>query len=63
MERYLFALTDSFIFYRIERYDVKGKQYLLTNYKYYVADVGLRYALLGNRDEDVGHVLENVVFL
>lgn len=62
-ESYLSALTDSFILYKIGRYDVKGKQYLKTGDKYYVADIGLRYALLGSKKIDVGHILENVVFL
>ncbi|MDR3313687.1 MAG: ATP-binding protein [Oscillospiraceae bacterium] len=63
VESYLSALTDSFIFYKIGRYDVKGKQHLKTGDKYYTADVGLRYALLGDKKADVGHILENVVFL
>ena len=63
VENYLSALTDSFILYKIGRYDVKGKQYLKTGDKYYAADVGLRYALLGTKKADDGHLLENVVFL
>jgi len=63
VESYLSALTDSFILYRIGRYDVKGKQYLKTGDKYYVADVGLRYALLGTKKADEGRILENIVFL
>jgi predicted AAA+ superfamily ATPase len=63
VENYLSALTDSFVLYKIGRYDVKGKQYLKTGDKYYAADVGLRYALLGNKKADLGHILENVVFL
>ena len=63
VESYLLALTDSFILYKIGRYDVKGKQYLKTGDKYYVADVGLRYALLGAKKADDGHILENIVFL
>jgi len=63
VESYLSALTDSFILYKIGRYDVKGKQYLKTGDKYYAADVGLRYALLGSKKADLGHILENVVFL
>jgi len=62
-ESYLTALTDSFILYQIGRYDVKGKQYLKTGDKYYAADIGLRYALLGTKKADMGHILENVVFL
>ena len=63
VESYLSALTDSFILYRIGRYDIKGKQYLKTGDKYYVADTGLRYALLGTKKADDGHILENIVFL
>lgn len=63
VESYLSALTDSFILYKIGRYDVKGKQYLKTGDKYYAADIGLRYALLGTKKADDGHILENIVFL
>ena len=63
VESYLTALTDCFILYQIGRYDIKGKQYLITGDKYYVADIGLRYALLGPKKADMGHILENVVFL
>ena len=57
------ALTESFIFYKIGRYDVKGRQHLKTGDKYYAADVGLRYAVLGAKMADAGHILENVVCL
>ena len=63
VESYLSALTDCFILYQIGRYDIKGKQYLKTGDKYYAADIGLRYALLGTKKADMGHILENVVFL
>lgn len=63
VESYLSALTDSFIFYKIGRYDIKGKEYLKTGDKYYAADIGLRYALLGSKKADEGHILENIVFL
>jgi len=63
VENYLSALTDSFILYKIGRYDIKGKQYLKTGDKYYTADIGLRYTLLGTKKADDGHILENVVFL
>jgi predicted AAA+ superfamily ATPase len=63
VENYLTALTDCFILYQIGRYDVKGKNYLKTGDKYYAADIGLRYALLGTKKADMGHILENVVFL
>lgn len=57
------GLLDSFLMYKCERYDIKGKQYLDSNAKYYVADIGLRTALLGMKDMDAGHILENVVYL
>lgn len=63
VEKYLEALTESFIFYRVGRYDVKGKQYLKTGDKYYAADIGLRCSVLGNKKADDGHILENVVYL
>ena len=63
IETYLSALMDCFVLYRIGRYDIKGKQYLKTGEKYYVVDIGLRYFLLGNQKADIGHVLENIVYL
>ena len=57
------GLLDSFLLYKCDRYDIKGKQYLGSNAKYYVADIGLRTALLGIKDMDQGHILENVVYL
>lgn len=63
VERYLSAFVDSYILYQAKRYDVKGKQHLKTLEKYYVADIGLRYMLLGRQHLDTGHVLENVVYL
>lgn len=63
VERYLSALLDSYIVYRAKRYNVKGRQYLKTLDKYYVVDIGMRYMLLGSRSTDVGHILENIVYL
>ncbi|MDR0929317.1 MAG: ATP-binding protein [Oscillospiraceae bacterium] len=63
VENYLGALCESYVLYRADRFDVKGKQQLETGAKYYVADIGLRYNLLGNRNVDAGHILENVVYL
>ena len=63
VESYISALIDSYILYKAGRYDIKGKQYLATGSKYYVADIGLRYFLLGSRQTDLGHILENVVYL
>ena len=63
VEKYLGALTESYIIYQAKRYNIKGKQYLKTLEKYYVVDIGLRYMLLGSRQMDAGHILENVVYL
>ncbi|MDR0992292.1 MAG: ATP-binding protein [Ruminococcus sp.] len=63
VDNYLAALCESFILYRVNRFNIKGKQQLETGAKYYVADIGLRYNLLGNRNADAGHILENVVYL
>ena len=63
MEKYISALQESFILYEAKRYDVKGKQYLKLMEKYYLVDIGLRGMLLGQRSMDVGHVLENIVYL
>ena len=59
----LAGLLESFILYQAKRYNIKGKQYLKTLEKYYVVDIGLRYMLLGTRGTDVGHILENVIYL
>ena len=63
VENYLEGVTDSLLMYRVSRYDIKGKEYLQVQDKYYLADVGLRYYLLGTRNVDQGHILENVVYL
>jgi predicted AAA+ superfamily ATPase len=63
VEGYLDALQDSYILYRAGRYDIKGKKLLKTLNKYYFVDTGLRYFLLGSRNPDSGHILENVVYL
>lgn len=63
VEKFIDGVTESFILYKANRYNVKGKQYLKTQEKYYVVDIGLRYMLLGTRSTDVGHILENVVYL
>ncbi|MDR1953083.1 MAG: ATP-binding protein [Clostridiales Family XIII bacterium] len=63
VDTYLSALTDSFMVYPVNRYDIKGKRFLQTQQKYYLVDTGMRTALLGNRGGDLGHVLENVVYL
>ncbi len=63
VERYLEGLTESFFLYKASRFDIKGKQYLKTGEKYYVADLGLRYFILGRKIGDYGHILENIVYL
>lgn len=62
IESYLSNLLDSYIIYKISRYDIKGKEYLKTGDKYYVSDLGLRKYLLGEI-KDLGSILENIVFL
>lgn len=63
VNNYLSALCESFVLYKIGRYDIKGKQLLQTQEKYYLADIGLRYYLLGTKPSDMGHILENIVYL
>ena len=60
---YLNALESAFILYRVPRYDIKGKEVLKTQEKYYVGDVSLLYATMGFRDRIIGGILENLVFL
>ncbi|MER1994623.1 MAG: ATP-binding protein [Eubacteriales bacterium] len=59
---YVCALLESYMFYEIKRFDVKGKEELLTLGKYYIVDIGLRNYLLGYRDVDTGHIIENIVY-
>lgn len=63
VENYLGALQDAFLFYRADRQDLKGKEYLRTGGKYYAVDLGLRQMVLGNKPMDAGHMLENIVYL
>lgn len=56
------ALLESYFFYEIKRFDIKGKEYLRTLGKYYIVDIGLRNSLLGFRNRDRGHAIENVVY-
>lgn len=62
IQAYIKALTDAYFFYEIKRFDIKGKEYLRTLGKYYIVDVGLRNYLLGFREGDSGHILENIIF-
>jgi predicted AAA+ superfamily ATPase len=64
VDNYLEYLTASYLFYKVDRYDIKGKNLLKTQDKYYAVDLGFRQALLGQKtDIDLGHKLENLVFL
>ena len=63
VERYLEGFIESFFLYKASRYDIKGKQYLKTGEKYYVSDLGLRYFMLGRKLGDIGHILENIIYL
>ena len=63
IEKYITSLEESFIVYKASRYNIKGKEYLKSLEKYYVSDIGLRNFMLGKRAMDVGHVLENIVYL
>ena len=62
VQSYVNALLESYFFYEIKRFDIKGKDYLRTLGKYYIVDIGLRNYLLGIRDRDSGHCLENIVY-
>lgn len=63
VDNYLRALTDSYIFYKADRYDIKGRQLLKTLGKFYIVDTGIRNMLLSSSATDMGHLIENVVFL
>lgn len=58
---YIECLCRSFLFYPFTRYDVKGKRYLESDKKYYLADLSLRYAVIGTKNADYGHIYENIV--
>lgn len=62
VQAYIGALLESYFFYEIKRFDIKGKEYLRTLGKYYIVDIGLRNYLLGFRNRDSGHAIENVVY-
>ena len=64
ISNYVDSLLDSYLLFKANRYDIKGKEYLKTQEKYYAADIGLRYYMLGQGSgRDMGHILENVVYL
>ena len=62
VEKYLEAFSESYIIYPAKRYNIKGKEYLKSLEKYYIVDIGLRNFLLGFRNRDSGHAIENVVY-
>lgn len=62
LQTYISALLEAYVFYEIKRFDIKGKDYLRTLSKYYIVDIGLRNYLLGFRDVDTGHIIENIVY-
>lgn len=62
VQAYVEALLEAYFFYDIKRFDIKGKEFLRTLGKYYIVDIGLRNYLLGFRDRDSGHAIENVVY-
>lgn len=63
LDAYVESLCETFLFDRVNRYDIKGRDILRTNAKYYIADTGLRRLLLGDKPNDQGHLLENIVYL
>ena len=64
VSRYINSLVESYLFYKVNRFDIKGKQHLATQEKYYLVDLGFRTSLLGKElVSDAGHLLENVVYL
>ena len=63
VSRYLSYMLDSFLFYRADRFDIKGKEYLKTQHKYYASDMGLRNAAIQYRQLEITHIIENIVYL
>ena len=63
IEKYIKGLVDSLLIYEVNRYNIKGREFLSTLSKYYVSDLGLRQMILGNRNVDMGHILENIIYL
>ena len=63
VDNYISALMDCFFLYSVSRYDIKGKDYLKTGEKYYIADIALRNPLIRHKNQDYGHILENIVYL
>ena len=63
VRRYIQHLCNAFVFYKVDRYDIRGRKYLESLNKYYLSDTGIRFAMLGKRNMDWGRVYENIVFL
>jgi predicted AAA+ superfamily ATPase len=64
VSKYIDTLVEAYLFYKVNRYDIKGKQHLVTQEKYYLVDLGFRNALLGKElANDAGHLLENIIYL
>jgi predicted AAA+ superfamily ATPase len=63
VDKYLSALCESYMFYKVNRYDIRGREYLKTLCKYYAIDSGMRELKLSSSSSDIGHVLENIVYL
>ena len=63
VDKYLRGLTDSLLLYEAQRYNLKGKMFLSTNSKYYAVDISLRNMLVKGSESDIGHILENIVYL
>lgn len=63
IDNYIMLLENAFVFYNANRYDIKGKEYLKTQGKYYMVDTGLRNYFIGFRGENRGHLIENVVYM
>lgn len=64
VSKYIDTLVEAYLFYKVNRYDIKGKQHLVTQEKYYLVDLGFRNALLGKElASDAGHLLENIIYL
>jgi predicted AAA+ superfamily ATPase len=63
IDNYIDLMTKSYLFHKVNRYDVKGKEILRVGQKFYITDIGIRNMLLGIRENDLGHILENIVYL
>ena len=63
VDTYISALSDAYLFYKVNRYNIKGKMHLKSESKYYCCDTGLRNMILGTANIDIGHLIENIVYL